>query len=194
MPRGVYDRSKSKAKPGIATAAPTKPAKTPKMKFVAKESKLATDMKTVAEAGSQSSYVAPEVQKLAASAYFVQPLYQHLASITEARHRIAEQAAGHNPELIGVFDAELTQTVKSLTAWREASYPIETLKPVSKIAVEEAPAEKPAPAPVAKSAPVAPVAPAAPVAPVAPAQATAAVPPLPFTPQTAHEVVKQAQG
>lgn len=181
MPRGVYDRSKMK-KPGITTAAPTKapvkagkPGRKPKALAVSEN--LNKAMEAIATSETASKYASP--------IYSVQPLYQHMASLTEARKSIAEQQASHNAALIGAIDTELAQTVKSLTAWREGNFPIEFIKPASKIVAEE-----PTKAPAVPPAPVLPVAPVA-----TPVQATGTpVPPLPFTPQTAHEVVKQAQG
>lgn len=181
MPRGVYDRSHLKTKKAAAGAAPAPIVKSAPMAKAATKGSLKKAKAKGVTGGSLGATAYPAPAGVGGTA--PHDLYQHLASLTQARGAIAATQVGHNETLLGAFDGELIATVKSLTLWREGRFP----SSAPKEEIKAAPAPKAA-APVVQT--TAPVAPPAPVP--APVVQGGGSPPLPFTPATAAEVMKSA--
>jgi hypothetical protein len=171
MPRGVYDRSKIKAKREIEKAvsplsAPTK----------GKKAKQVKQAKGVSAASS-----ATEARVEISSAKNAE-LYKHLQEMNSLRAGLVGPA-GHNDQLLGVVDGEIIETVRTLKGWRESTFPD---KSDQKMPAATAPNQgmKAAPAPVQAPIGAAHVPAPAPVAPT---------PPLPFSPQAVQELQKAQQ-
>jgi hypothetical protein len=167
MPRGVYDRSKSKAKRAAVSTGATpaaieaKPAK----KWTRKTKILPGNPESISFSGTASGRAGTSVTEL----------YTHLGQLTQTRAALTSPSASHNEALIGEVDRELSQTIASLRTWREGSFPIAQ-------AEKQSPQSSPAMTSPKFTQP----------APVAPASGPNAgsLPPLPFTPQAVQEVMK----
>jgi hypothetical protein len=166
MPRGVYDRSATKAKRSA-----TKATKAATKATVAAEMVLS---KVGAQKASKSESVS--------GGHDVLDLRSHLASLVSAWEKIAGNTQGqHSPTLLSSLEAELVATVGSLKTWRESAFAQPAAKEETKKA-PAAPAAAPAPAMKAAALPPAPL----------PVPAGVAPAPLPFTPAAVQEVMKQA--
>ena len=163
MPRGVYDRSHLKAKRAATKAT--------------KEAGKATAAAALALSAAPKKSAPVSGGQIGGGD--VQELYQHLASVTETRVRIAGQQVGHNEQLLRTIDSELSETISSLKSWREGRFPGQQKAVAAPVEAPPVSPRVPAPAPVAAPAP-------------APVPAPVSAPPLPFTPQAVQEVVKQA--
>jgi hypothetical protein len=128
MPRGHYDRTKSKAKKAAAAVS--------------------------AAPHAAPSFAAPKTVKAAAPVSAVQAgdvveLYGHMRELTAARSALSAPGADHNPSVLKAVDGEIESTVKSLSNWRETKFP------TTIAAKEEIKPPLPAPRPaVAQVAPV----------------------------------------
>lgn len=170
MPRGVYDRSKSKAKRDAEKAAqnasslspgPGKKTKGKQAKSVSAAAKTATV--ATGQIGGERNV----------------ELYRHLQEMNALRAGLVGPA-GHNENLLAVVDGEIIETVKTLKSWRERAYPTASAPgptAPSNGTAKTAPVPAPMPAPTA-----------------APAQTPGVpAPPLPFTPQAVQELQKTQQ-
>lgn len=107
MPRGVYDRSKLKAK--RAAAQPAHGAsKTTKPVSHSAGSYGAGQSTGITASGSGSS---------------VLDLHTHLVQLTQTRVQLSGQNIAHNQQLLTTIDAELAATISSLRSWRQSRFP-----------------------------------------------------------------------
>lgn len=107
MPRGVYDRSKMKAKRAAeAAAAGTAPA---------------AEKKSYKKVGRPAGVRAAPVTAISSNP--IQELYQHLEVLRLTRVGLSQPSMEHNPNVLQSIDGEITATVTSLKNWRESRFP-----------------------------------------------------------------------
>lgn len=181
MPRGVYDRSKMKAKRS-ETKEPVA-VKATKRRYKKFEKQVAAPEPEVG--GSEQVKMASSTYEALYGGDGITALRSQLGALTAAWEKIAGvQTHQNNPALLAAIDGEIIATVGSMRQWRE-----NTFSPTAKVAPAAAPKAAKAEAAPKVSIPTSPPAPA----PIPP-QMTGSPAPLPFTPQAVQEVLKQAGG
>jgi len=139
MPRGVYDRSKSKAKREAEKATAQATGKPVAKKTWSRRPKAA----------AAASAAAP-TPKISSSP--VKELYDHLEVLKGARVDLAQPNLEHSPLALQAIDGEIISTITAMKTWREGRFPAH--QPVKSNGEEKTAKAAPSPAPAPVSAPV----------------------------------------